>query len=60
MLFRSIFDRLYRGDKSRSGRGLGLGLALARAIVEAHGGRVTAETGAGGAVLIVRLPRSSR
>ncbi|HEX7251372.1 MAG TPA: ATP-binding protein [Thermoanaerobaculia bacterium] len=55
-----VFDRLYRGDKSRSERGLGLGLALARAIVEAHGGRIAAETGPTGATFLVRLPRSTR
>jgi signal transduction histidine kinase len=35
-----IWDRLYRGDKSRSQRGLGLGLSLVRAVVHAHQGRV--------------------
>jgi signal transduction histidine kinase len=35
-----IWQRLYRGDKSRSQRGLGLGLNLVRALVLAHGGRV--------------------
>jgi signal transduction histidine kinase len=38
-----IWERLYRGDKSRSERGLGLGLSLVKAIIEAHGGRVTVE-----------------
>lgn len=35
-----IWDRLFRGDKSRSQRGLGLGLSLVRAIVQAHGARL--------------------
>lgn len=42
-----IWDRLYRGDKSRSERGLGLGLSLVKAIVEAHGGRVALDSAPG-------------
>jgi signal transduction histidine kinase len=36
-----IWDRLFRGDKSRSERGLGLGLSFVRAIIESHEGTVT-------------------
>lgn len=44
-----IWDRLYRGDKSRSQRGLGLGLSLVQAVVHAHRGYVqaTSEPGSG-------------
>jgi signal transduction histidine kinase len=52
-----IWQRLYRGDHSRSQRGLGLGLAMVKALVEAHGGRVTvANQPAGGAAFTVELP----
>jgi signal transduction histidine kinase len=51
-----IWERLYRGDHSRSQRGLGLGLAMVKALVEAHGGRVTvANQPAGGAAFTVEL-----
>ena len=52
-----IWDRLYRGDKSRAQRGLGLGLSLVQAVVRAHGGEVSVATpGGGGAEFVVTLP----
>ena len=52
-----IFDRLFRGDRSRAERGLGLGLSLVKAIVEAHDGKVDVESEAGGgSTFIVTLP----
>jgi signal transduction histidine kinase len=52
-----IWDRLYRGDKSRGQRGLGLGLSLVKAVVEAHGGHVTVKSTEGkGSEFGVSLP----
>ena len=52
-----IWDRLFRGDQSRSQPGLGLGLGLVRAIVQAHGGEVGVDSNPGrGSSFIVHLP----
>jgi signal transduction histidine kinase len=54
-----VFERLYRGDRSRSQPGLGLGLSFVKAICEAHGGTVTVESALNeGATFTVRLPRA--
>ncbi len=52
-----IWDRLYRGDKSRSQPGLGIGLSLVRAVVHAHGGEVGVQSAPGqGSVFSVSFP----
>ena len=60
-----VFERFYKTDRARSkadyfgpgGGGTGLGLAIARHVVEAHGGRITAESVLGeGSVFMFTLP----
>ncbi len=52
-----IFERLYRGDKSRSHRGLGLGLSLVKAVLKAHGGNIRVHSEVGrGTLFVFTLP----
>ncbi len=54
-----IFDRFWRGDKSRGERAhhSGLGLAITRQLIHAHGGRIEAQSELGnGASFIIELP----
>jgi signal transduction histidine kinase len=54
-----IWERLYRGDKSRSERGLGLGLSLVKAIVQAHHGKVSVESEVNqGSKFVVEVPKA--
>jgi signal transduction histidine kinase len=55
-----VFERFYRGERSRSraSGGSGLGLAIAKGIIEAHGGHIWAESAPGqGAVFTFALPK---
>jgi signal transduction histidine kinase len=54
-----VFDRFYKADPSRSHPGSGLGLSIVRAIIQRHGGSVSAQNApAGGALFEIWLPVS--
>jgi two-component system sensor histidine kinase KdpD len=53
-----IFRKFERGDKEGTISGVGLGLTICRAIIEAHGGKITGKTiASGGARFTFSLPR---
>ncbi len=54
-----IFERFYKADRARASSGTGLGLAIARHIVEAHGGKIWAESTQGqGSTFYFTIPLS--
>lgn len=52
-----VFDRFYRGDRSRCRAGAGLGLSLAQTVARAHGGAITLHSESGkGSTFEVSVP----
>ena len=53
----NMFERFYRGDASRNSgtKGYGIGLSIAKAVVEAHRGKITAESADGRRVTITAV-----
>ncbi|MFW6289119.1 MAG: sensor histidine kinase [Spirochaetota bacterium] len=57
-----VFDRFYQGRQTPSTRssGTGLGLALAKAIVQRHGGHISAASSGAGAGFTITLPHLTK
>jgi len=55
-----VFDRFWRGDRSRSERThSGLGLAIAKQLIRAHGGTIAAQSAVGsGSSFVIELPET--
>lgn len=55
-----VFEKFYRGHQEGRANGVGLGLTISKGIVEAHGGKIRAESGEfGGAAFVVTIPASA-
>ena len=58
-----MFEKFTRGEAESATPGVGLGLAICQAVVQAHGGQITAaslpQAAGGGAEFSITLPRRS-
>jgi len=55
-----VFERFYMADRSRTGGGTGMGLAIAKHVIEAHHGKITAQSTAGkGSTFSIFFPVSA-
>jgi len=55
-----IFEKFYQSKATRGHSGIGLGLAIAKHIVEAHGGKIHAQSRVGkGSVFYFSIPVSA-
>jgi two-component system, OmpR family, phosphate regulon sensor histidine kinase PhoR len=56
-----IFERFYKASRARSGSGTGLGLSISRHLVEAHGGKIRAESKEGqGSTFYFTIPIATK